>query len=100
MNKQKLKAFGDYIIICVNDSLFAPKYDDINIIFNNSELDKDFIIGRVSSVGENVEGLYNGDIVLVDANTNLINIGSNKAGVIYAVEAIDIICSIEDMDED
>jgi len=99
MNKQEIKAFGDYIVICVNDSLFMPRSNETNYIFNKTQdTPNDFIVGKVISVGSEIEGLYEGETVFIAASSELIELAYTKTGVVYAVSALDVVASLKEVD--
>ncbi len=92
-----MKAKGDWVIVCRRS---IPERI-VNHIIIPICVDQEFWEGVVHSVGENNEGegLVQGDYVLVDNNVVKIKVGSVKAGEMFAVTYDDIICVVEDEDE-
>lgn len=93
----KFIAKGDHVLVVRKEKSERR----IGGIILPNTLDEKIFQATILSVGTDLEDmkLHDGDAVLVTNFPNKTEIGKNKDGTIYAVDSEDIICSLEDYDE-
>jgi len=95
-----MQAKGDWVIVC-RRSIPNEKMLKSGVILPYSR-DEEFYSASVVSIGEAYEEeskIHKGDYVFV-RNGNGIKVGNVKAGEYYAVDYMDVICVLEEDDED